>query len=172
MTLAPNSGRLTWVRAKQPQEQRYPSLSVVCSIFLCPNNAMASSVWDCNVRIDVDACDCTRGLYGHHEKVCTVNRLWGKQNPCGTRDSILHQYCAWLSSWTLLPLSHPFPSLLPPPPPHNLPPYPPPVPRLLSSTSGSPLSSNTVAYGYSLCDFTPPTHTHTLPPPLFQVMKH
>ena len=25
----------------------------------------------CNVRTDVDACDCTRGLYGHRRRVCT-----------------------------------------------------------------------------------------------------
>ena len=29
----------------------------------------------------VDACDCTRGLYGHRKKVCTGSRLWQKNPP-------------------------------------------------------------------------------------------
>ena len=33
-----------------------------------------------NVRTDVDACDCTRGLYGHCKTVCTGRCLWEK-NP-------------------------------------------------------------------------------------------
>ena len=41
-----------------------PARIGVCSIFLCPNNGMAASVWNFNVHIDVDACDCTPGLYG------------------------------------------------------------------------------------------------------------
>ena len=59
-------------------------------VLLCvQNNGMAASVWDfrvllCvqtmvwlpvfgifNVRADVDACDCTRGLCGHRQTVCT-----------------------------------------------------------------------------------------------------
>ena len=40
--------------------------------FVCPNNGMAASVWDLlNVRADVDACDCTWGLYEHCKRVCT-----------------------------------------------------------------------------------------------------
>ena len=34
LSLAGNSGRLTWVRLQQPQEQCYPFLSV-CAVFLC-----------------------------------------------------------------------------------------------------------------------------------------
>ena len=72
--------------------QRHPFLSVcavfstppipvgVCSIFMCPTNGMAASVWIFNVYTDVDACDCTRGLYGHREGVCT-----------GWRNSLAHQ---------------------------------------------------------------------------------
>ena len=37
-----------------------------------------------NVRTDVDACDCTRELYGHRKKVCADNRrfpeITGKDN--------------------------------------------------------------------------------------------
>ena len=32
-----------------------------------------------NVRTDADACDCTRGLYGHRERVCTESWLWEKK---------------------------------------------------------------------------------------------
>ena len=32
-----------------------------------------------NVRTDADACDCTRGLYGHRERVCTGSWLWEKK---------------------------------------------------------------------------------------------
>ena len=41
----------------------------VCGIFVCPNNGMASSVWDFLTCTDVDACDCTRELYGHHKNL-------------------------------------------------------------------------------------------------------
>jgi len=33
-----------------------------------------------NVRSDVDACDCTRGLYGHRKRVCTGSWLWEKNH--------------------------------------------------------------------------------------------
>ena len=33
-----------------------------------------------NVRTAIDACDCTRGLYGHRKRVCTGSWLWEK-NP-------------------------------------------------------------------------------------------
>ena len=33
-----------------------------------------------NVRFDVDACDFTRGLYGHRKRVCTGSWLW-ETNP-------------------------------------------------------------------------------------------
>ena len=45
-------------KAQQPEEQRYPFLSGVCSIFVCPSTY-------------VDAFDYTRGLYGHCKRVCT-----------------------------------------------------------------------------------------------------
>ena len=35
-------------------------------------------VFDLNVPADVDACDCTRGLYGQRERVCTESWLWEK----------------------------------------------------------------------------------------------
>ena len=49
-------------KAQQPQEQRYPLLSV-CAVFsLCPNNGVAARVGDVYVHTDVDACDCRRGF--------------------------------------------------------------------------------------------------------------
>ena len=71
LTLAGNSGRLPGYIAQQPQEQRYPFLSVYV-VFLC----VQTMVWllafgIVNVHTDVDACDCTRGLYGHRKRDCT-----------------------------------------------------------------------------------------------------
>ena len=37
-----------------------------------------------NVRTDVDACDCTRGLHGHCKRICTGSWLWEK-NPLPQR---------------------------------------------------------------------------------------
>ena len=79
-SLSGNSGGLTWVRLQQPQEQRYPFLAV-CAVFLC----VQTKVWlpmfaIFNVRTDVNAHDCTWGLYGHRKRVCTESWLWEK-NP-------------------------------------------------------------------------------------------
>ena len=59
----------------------------VCSMFVCLNNGTAASFFISNVYTDVDACDCTRGLYGHCERVCTRSWLW-ERNPllhCGLK---------------------------------------------------------------------------------------
>ena len=40
-------------------------------IFMCLNSSVAVSVWDFNMRVDVDACNCTRELYGPCKRVCT-----------------------------------------------------------------------------------------------------
>ena len=63
-------------KAQQPQEQRYPFLSV-CAVFSC----VQTMVWlplvpvfgIFNVHTDVAACDCSLGLYGHRKTVCTGN---------------------------------------------------------------------------------------------------
>ena len=75
-----------------------PISTSVCSIFLCPNNGMAASVWD------FDACSCT-WLYRNR---------WPWEIPCCTRGLNLHQFCAWHFSWTHLPTEL---SKRPPPPP-------------------------------------------------------
>ena len=72
---AGKSGRLTWVRLQQPQEQRYPFLTMP-AVFSC----VQAKVWlpvlgSFNVHTDVNACDCTRGLYGHRKRVGTKSWL-------------------------------------------------------------------------------------------------
>ena len=57
--------------AEQPQEQRYPFLSV-CVVFSCtrPNDGMAASVRDFErAHPEVDACDGTRGPHGHRKSL-------------------------------------------------------------------------------------------------------
>ena len=70
-----NSGHFTWVRLQQPQEQRYPFLTMP-AVFSC----VQAKVWlpvlgSFNVHTDVNACDCTRGLYGHRKRVGTKSWL-------------------------------------------------------------------------------------------------
>ena len=56
---------------QQPQEQRYPFLSV-CVVFWCVQTVVWLPVFGTfNVRTEVVANDCTRGLYGHRKRVCT-----------------------------------------------------------------------------------------------------
>ena len=51
--------------SQQPQEQRYPFL-LVCAAFSCVRTMVWLPVFGIfNVRADVDACDCTWGLYRH-----------------------------------------------------------------------------------------------------------
>ena len=57
-------------KAQQPQEQRYPFLSV-CAVFPCVQTMVWLPVLGIfNVHTDVDACDCTLGQYGHRMRVC------------------------------------------------------------------------------------------------------
>ena len=104
-----NSDRFTWlINTQQPQEQRYPFLSV-CAVFPCVRTVVWLPVFGIfNVHTDVDACDCTRGLYGHRERVCTESWPWEK-NPL-PHDSNPRQYCgAWCFSRTLYQLNYPCP---------------------------------------------------------------
>ena len=79
-SLAGNLGRLTWVRLQQPQEQRYPFLTVGV-VFLCVWTKVCLPVLGFfNVHTGVNACDCTQGLYGHCKRVCCESWLWEK-NP-------------------------------------------------------------------------------------------
>ena len=89
-------------KAHQLQEQCYPVLSV-CAVFPC----VQTRVWlpvsgIVNMCTDVDACNCTRGLYGHCRRVCT-----GRQISCHTEYSNSGQYCIWLFSQKLYQLSYP-----------------------------------------------------------------
>ena len=65
-------------KAQQPQEQRYPFLSV-CAAFTCVQTMVRLSVFKLfNLCTDVDACVCTQGLYTHRKTACTESRLWEK----------------------------------------------------------------------------------------------
>ena len=69
-------------KAQQPQEQRYPFLSV-CAVFSCVQTMVWLPVLGIfNVRTDVDACDCTTGLYRHRERFCTESSLKEKSQTC------------------------------------------------------------------------------------------
>ena len=48
LSLAGNSGRLARVKLQQPQEHRYPFLTLnsACCIFVCPNKGVAANAWD------------------------------------------------------------------------------------------------------------------------------
>ena len=72
LSLAGNSGRLTCMgKAQQLQEHNYPFLSV-CVVFSCAQVIVWRPVFRIsNVGTDTDECDCTRGLYGHRQRVCT-----------------------------------------------------------------------------------------------------
>ena len=84
------SGCLTWVRLQQPQEQRYPFLSVF-AVFSC----VQTQVWlpmlgIFNLRTYLDARDCTRGLYWHRTSLHWKLTLgWGR-----VEDDINDTLCA------------------------------------------------------------------------------
>ena len=77
-SLARISGRLTWARIQQLQRAALPITTSECSVLVCPKNGKAASVlflflflFFFTLRIDVDAYDCTRGLFEHRKRVCT-----------------------------------------------------------------------------------------------------
>ena len=84
LSLAGNSGGLIPGKAQQPHEQR-------------PDNGVAASVGTVNVGTDGDACDCTLGLYGHRERVCTE-----VDSAAGTRPTRVSINCASVFSRTVL----------------------------------------------------------------------
>ena len=80
LSLVGNSRRLSWVRLQQPQEQRYPFLTVL-AVFSCVKTKVWLSVLVIfHVHTDVNAYDCTQGLYVRYKRICSENRLWEK-NP-------------------------------------------------------------------------------------------
>ena len=113
---------------QQPQEQRYPFLSVRVA-FSCVQTMVWLPVFQfeiVNVRTDVVACDRTRGLYEHR----ALELVTGRWIVCRTGDSNPRQYCAWLFSRTLYQLSYPRPRWL-----QNLAPNP--VTRISQTRVGS-----------------------------------
>ena len=74
-------------RLQRPQQEQQHPFPTVCAVFLC----VQTKVWlpmlgIFNVRADVKACDCTRGLYGHRKRVCTEIDS-GRKIPCLTGES-------------------------------------------------------------------------------------
>ena len=71
LSLAGTSGRLTWARLQQLQEQCYP-FQVGCAVFSCVHTMVWLTVFGIfNMHTHADAGDCTRGLCGHPKRVCT-----------------------------------------------------------------------------------------------------
>ena len=71
LSLAGNSSHLTWVRLQQPQEQRYPLLTVRAVFSRVQTKIWLPVLGIFNVRTDANARDCTQELYGHRGRVCT-----------------------------------------------------------------------------------------------------
>ena len=120
------------IRHSSCREQRYPFLPVcsvsscvqttvwlpVCAVSSCvqtmvwlPVCAVSSCVQTMvwlpvfgffNVRTDVDACDCTRGLYGHRQKVGT-GKLTGRKISCRTGTRTRVTIIVWLFGRTVCP---------------------------------------------------------------------
>ena len=110
LSLAENSGCLTWVRHSSCQSSSTHSYQCSVAAFSCVQTVVRLPLFGiCNVRSDVDACDYTRELYGHHQRVCTESWLWekNKKQPCRTGDSNPRQYCVWLFCRTLYQVSYP-----------------------------------------------------------------
>ena len=69
--LAGNSGRLARVRYSSRKSSTTHSFLSMCVVFSCVQKTAWLPVFGFNVRTDVDACHCTRGLYRHRKTVCT-----------------------------------------------------------------------------------------------------
>ena len=101
LSLAGNSGHLTWVRLQQPQEQRYPFLTVH-AVFTCVQTKVWLPVLGIfNVWTDVHAHDCTWECTNTvRESTLKVNS--GIKIPRCTRESNLLQQRASLTLYQLL----------------------------------------------------------------------
>ena len=97
LAVAENLGPTTLVRHSSHKSSTTHSCHCVsvCSIFMLPNNGVATSICVFNLYTDADACNCTQGLYGHHESLHWKLTL-GENNP------LLHQ---GLKSMTVLRLA-------------------------------------------------------------------
>ena len=91
----------TWVRLQQPREQHYLFLPVSAGFLWVQTMVWSQCLRFFYVRTDVDACDCTWGLYKHHNKV-SLKADSGRKIPCLIGELNLHWYCAWLFSPTAM----------------------------------------------------------------------
>ena len=67
-------------KPQQLQEQRYPFLPVCVGVLWVKWKIWLPVLGIFNTHTDVEACDCTRGLYKHQDskRVCTGSWLWEK----------------------------------------------------------------------------------------------
>ena len=93
------------VKAQQPQEQRYPFLSVCAVVWCVQAMVWLPASWIFNVPQTLMR-TVAHSLYGQRKSL-----HWKLKIPCHTWESNPRQYCAWLFSWTLCHLHHlaPFP---------------------------------------------------------------
>ena len=71
LSLVGNSGHLNWVIKTAAARAALPFFISVCSVLTYPYNGTRLPVFGIfNMRTDVDACDCTRGEYGHRKRIC------------------------------------------------------------------------------------------------------
>ena len=76
-----NLGHLTWVRHSSRKNIRVSVCSFCClfGVHIMDTNTFRLPVVQIfNMLTDVDAYNCTWGLYKHHERVCTESWLWEK----------------------------------------------------------------------------------------------
>ena len=71
LSLAGSSGRHTWVKHSSRKSSATHSYECVQYFPVSRQGYGCQRFGIFNVYTDVDACDCTRGLYGHPKKVCS-----------------------------------------------------------------------------------------------------
>ena len=91
-------------KAQQPQEQHYPFLSV-CAVFLCVQTTVWLPVFGTfNVCAEINACECTRGLYRCCKRGCTKSWLREKSLAApGTQTCV--SVVPWFFSQTMYQLN-------------------------------------------------------------------
>ena len=96
LSLVGNSGHLTWVKLQQSQEQCYSFVKRRAVVSCVQTKVWLPVLGLFNICLDVNVCDCTQGLYGHHKRACTKNWL-GENIPGHIRESNLPQQHACLT---------------------------------------------------------------------------
>ena len=119
LSLVGNSGRLTWVRLQQPQEQRYPFLTVR-AVFSCVQTKVWLPIFEILIHVGTDRCYCdviAMHAIAHEGCTDTVRESAPKVNswrkiPCRTGESNLPQRRAGSTLYQLSYIPAPSQSLL------------------------------------------------------------